>query len=250
MTDSVSYDTISIKIKRNRVIVRNVDKPDGKTCDMLRKLFLFRDIDESVFIRAVSGCGFHINNYISGEVIYNAAKYEKSLGFILSGSVVIATADSTKKTLLKTLGPGEVFGAASLFGNDAEYVTQIIAKNATTAAFFTQSSISEIIASDSRAAINYIHFLSDRIRFLNNKILAFTSGNAETRLARFIEKLPETDGIVTLPFGLTQLADSLDIGRASLYRAFDTLVLTGCIKRNGKKITVLSRKLLSGFKQT
>ncbi|MDD4773595.1 MAG: helix-turn-helix domain-containing protein, partial [Eubacteriales bacterium] len=88
----------------------------------------------------------------------------------------------------------------------------------------------------------------DRIRFLNDKIASFTSGTAESRLARYIENLREEDGCVILPTGLRQLADSLDISRASLYRAFDTLESLGCIKRDGRKIAILSAELLKDVK--
>lgn len=178
---------------------------------------------------------------MSGDIIYEPKNFEHSLGIILSGSAKIETANDSKNVLLRTIDTGNVFGAASLFGDETEYVTQITAKGTTSAAFFSQMSIMEIVTADKRAAINYINFLSDRIRFLNHKILSFTSGSAENRLACFIYKLPEINGTVVLPFGLNQLADSLDIGRASLYRAFDNLESSGCIKRDGKKIIILSR---------
>lgn len=178
---------------------------------------------------------------MSGDIIYEPESFEHSLGIILSGSAKITTASDSKNVLLRTINTGCVFGAVSLFGDKTEYVTQITAKGATSVAFFSQLCIMKIITTDNRVAINYIFFLSDRIRFLNNKILSFTTGSAEDRLKHYIDKLPETNGTVTLPFGLNQLADSLDIGRASLYRAFDNLESSGCIKRDGREITILPR---------
>lgn len=237
---------IYIIIRKKLGITLKDNLADNETYNMIQKIFLFQGTDQSLFEKAISCDGFYINRYMSGDIIYEPKKFKHSLGVILCGSAKIATASDSKNVLLRTINTGCVFGAASLFGDEAEYVTQITAKGTTSAAFFSQLCIMEIITTDNRAAINYINFLSDRIRFLNSKIVSFTSGSAESRLARYIDSLPETDGTVTLPFGLNQLADSLDIGRASLYRALDNLELNGCIKRDGKKIIILSRKLLIG----
>lgn len=231
-----------IIIRRKLIITLKDELANKNIFNIIRKIFLFHGTDETLFEKAISGDGFHIKQYMSGDIIYDPKIFEHSLGIILSGSANIATANDSKNVLLKTIKTGSVFGAASLFGDEPEYVTQITAKRMTSVAFFSQLSIMEIITTDNRAAINYINFLSDRVRFLNHKILSFTSGSAENRLARYIYKLPETNGTITIPIGLNQLADSLDIGRASLYRAFDILESNGCIKRNGKEIIIISRK--------
>lgn len=218
---------------------------NDKTYNIIHELFLFRGVDDIVFEKAMSGDSFHLNKYMPGEIIYEPSRFEHALGVIITGSAKIATADGIKNIILRTLGVGSVFGAASLFGDDNEYVTQITAKGTTTAAFFTQAAISEIINADRGAALNYIIFLSDRIRFLNHKITSFTAGSAESRLARYLGGLTETAGAVSLPSGFKLLAESLDIGRASLYRAFDTLELNGCIKRDGRKVYILSRETLN-----
>ncbi len=43
------------------------------------------------------------------------------------------------------------------------------------------------------------------------------------------------------------LASALDIGRTSLYRAFEELERAGAIRREGKLITVLSREKLQQY---
>ncbi len=213
--------------------------------DTIYNMFLFRNTDEILIKKVMEDERFYLKKYSSGEVIYDQTKFQRALGIILKGSAKITTVDSPKAIYLKTINAGSVFGVASLFGSNTEYVTQIIAKGAATACFFSQSLINDIINSNSNAALNYIQFLSDRIRFLNQKISAFTSGSAESRLAQYIAELPETEGIVTLTSGIKQLSDSLDIGRASLYRAFKTLESKKCIQRDGKNITILSRKSLN-----
>ena len=43
---------------------------------------------------------------------------------------------------------------------------------------------------------------------------------------------------------MTDLANTLDVGRASLYRAFDKLESEGLIIKDGKTITVLDKNTL------
>ena len=86
---------------------------------------------------------------------------------------------------------------------------------------------------------NYIGFLSDRIRFLNRKIKFFTSGTAERRLALYLDSFPEDS--FKIDESMSAVADMLDIGRASLYRAFDRLTEDGFIRRERDEITLLNR---------
>lgn len=68
-----------------------------------------------------------------------------------------------------------MFGAAALFGKDSGYVSTVISKTASDVLFVSESKVKELITSDSQVALAYISFLSDRIRFLNRKISAFTA---------------------------------------------------------------------------
>ena len=63
--------------------------------------------------------------------------------------------------------------------------------------------------------------------------------SAERRLALWL--ISEESNTVTLPASLSAFSDMLDIGRASLYRALDKLEGEGLIRREGRKITVISQ---------
>ena len=94
---------------------------------------------------------------------------------------------------------------------------------------------------NSGIAENYIAYLSQRIYFLTDKIDAFTAGSAEMRLANRLindSKIDEKGKRYTIVANLSLLARELDIGRASLYRAFDFFESVGAIIREGKKIFI------------
>lgn len=215
---------------------------DEKSIEALKKLFLFEGMSEVRRNIILSGEGIYSRQYTSGEIIYEPNSFERALGVIASGRACVTTLRCEKPVTLRKIEAGEIFGAASMFGGDS-YVTQITAVTAVNAAFISQARINELLTSDSTAAVRYIEFLSDRIRFLNEKIASFTAGDPENRVLRYLEGLDtDENGDVILPVSMSTLADELDIGRASLYRAIDALEQKKIITRSGKRMKLSDNK--------
>ena len=103
-------------------------------------------------------------------------------------------------------------------------------------------SVKALLEKDKQIMFNYIQFLSQRIRILNKRISCFTAGNSEKRLYFFLEGLANEDKIVDLDISMKTLCEMLDIGRASLYRAFEKLEKDNLILKEGKKITILGEQ--------
>ena len=214
------------------------------TKELLRALFLFQGVGEESLDFCLSHPEYRECYYVKGETIFDPHHYQPALGIVLSGQVKAEKDKSGQSLPLRSFGPGEVFGAASLFGA-VDYVTRLDVVKDCRIAFLTQRLVEDLIARDVCVSWNYIHFLSDRIRFLNAKIDSFTAGNAECRLACYLLTLLEQGDSFLLPCSLSELAQRLDIGRASLYRALDALESSGAIKRTGHHITVLNQDRLS-----
>ncbi len=182
---------------------------------------------------------------VNNCVICKTQKGEKfntenlSIFIILDGSASVYGVSKTQPVILNTLKVGRVFGMASLFGEKC-LSTSIIAKNTCTYAVITQNCIEEMLKRDIGFTKNYICFLSDKIRFLNKKIAFFTSGSAEKTVAGYLLSLPIEDNTVKIEMNMTKLAQNLDIGRASLYRAFDSLEANCFITRENNIIKITS----------
>ena len=68
---------------------------------------------------------------------------------------------------------------------------------------------------------------------MNRKITAFTAGSAKERLILYLLHLPlGSDGSWELDVSYGALSEQLGVGRASLYRAMDSLCEAGYIERN------------------
>lgn len=86
-------------------------------------------------------------------------------------------------------------------------------------------------------AYNIVDFLSERIYFLNKKIVSLAGYTAASRLNMYIEE-NRVGNEVIIPMSLAEFAEYLGVGRASLYRTLDALESSGKIERKGRKITI------------
>ncbi|MBQ3483045.1 MAG: Crp/Fnr family transcriptional regulator [Clostridia bacterium] len=181
-----------------------------------------------------------VREFAAGETI--AESEGRQLGILLSGRAEIRSVDPVRTVVLRTLLENDIFGAAALFCPDDAALSRIEAVSDCTCLFFDAASVRALLQTDSGFLDRYLSFLAGRVRFLNRKILCFTAGSAERRLALWL--LSEERDTVTLPATLTVLADMLDIGRASLYRALDKLSDEGFIARRGREIRLLDPNAL------
>lgn len=174
-----------------------------------------------------------------GEAIYSCHAFRRALGLLLQGEVqVYRPGEDGRRVVMNRLPAGSVFGAAALFGECEAYVTEISALRRCAVLFVSQQQASDWMRGHYAIAENYIRFLSGRIRFLNQKIAEFTDGQTEDRLVRYFLDHRSGDGRVILPGSLTELAQTLNIGRSSLYRSLDALTASGAVRREGRRIFV------------
>ena len=176
-------------------------------------------------------------DFEDGDSILSQNEASHKAGIFLLGEAVVTTADDSKNALLRFFEAGDLFGIANLFTNN-DYVSSIRAKKKCRVFFFTEAAICELLETDRTFLYNYLGFLSGRICYLNHKIRYLTAGSAERRLALYLSSF-KTD-TVELEASLSSLSELLDIGRASLYRAFDTLITDGYIEKHGRSIRLLA----------
>jgi len=224
-------------------------KKQNRYCLLLAQCFLFSEVDkstvETVFLNEECTC----LEFEPGEKIYTRNHYSKSLGIVLSGELQAIKPDSAA-LVLNTFYSGGIFGVAALFTNVRQYVTDVAAVKRSRVLFLPQEILQGLFELNSKIAENYISYLSNRICFLNSRIDNFTGGTAQCRFANFLLSLSgQSDHSLyfELPCTLTQLSNTLNIGRASLYRAIGDLSVAGIIKRSGKHIEIIDiERLTSG----
>ena len=200
---------------------------------LLHDHFLFQGAEE--LLHEAQSLG--VSRFSRGDTICDPATAGRALGIVLEGRAE-AVAPTREKAVLAVFGPGGTFGAAALFGGDG-YVSRIRAVTACAVVLLPEELLRQWFQRCPQMAVNYISFLSSRVRFLNGKIAIFTQDSAQHRLYRWLRANCDEWGRLPEKLSMTKLAGALSMGRTSLYRAMEELERAGLIVRDGKRIEVI-----------
>ncbi len=209
----------------------------------LKNIAIFKEADDESICKYIADDKFYFKNFMPDDEIFSPETQDVPVGIIISGSAKIISADDQKHVLLRTIGGGAIFGISTLYSSDNPFPTKIYTKQKTEVLFILPSALCSLIENDRGAMRGYMTFLNKKIVYLNKKITAFTAGSAERRLSLFLAD-NEADGVYYADISMSALADMLDIGRASLYRALEALENAGFIIRQDKTIVIKEKDAL------
>lgn len=206
----------------------------------VKRCILFSSAKEKTICSLFDKEKFTIMSYKKNEDIFTPESYSKSLAVILSGVASVYK----KHTLMSILSPGAIFGMSALFYETEDFPTTVKAREDCRVLFITKEQLNEIFRTDPITIENYITILSERIHYLNTKIDNLTAQSPTEKLLVYLEALSEktTGEEFSLPISLSELANSLSIGRTSLYRAFEELEANRQLVKNGKKIRLINTR--------
>ncbi|MBR3553695.1 MAG: Crp/Fnr family transcriptional regulator [Clostridia bacterium] len=188
-----------------------------------------------------------VADFRRGDVIFPTQKQGSEIGFLLRGGAQVAKKETG--IIVNRLKEGDVFGCSVLFISGAAYSSEIVALRDTRVLFFSKAAVTKLMQADGNFAVGFIRYLSQHIAFLNKCIDNFTGGSAESRLANYLCGCFEDYKTYEMDRSMSQLAVSLDIGRASLYRAFDRLAAGGAVQRDGRSVRLVDKAALLSFIQ-
>ena len=208
-------------------------------------------VDFLLHMALFAGCLFETAEYALHSPGAKRAVYQKgdrvfyeqggALGVLLSGKVCVGGRRDRHKLVLNEMYPGVVFGFSSLFEGEKHFETDICACRKSEVLWLEEALIEELLGLERRVGRNIIALQAEKIRFLNEKVLSFSSSDNEKKLLLYLEALPASEeGRREVPLGMSALSARLSMGRASLYRAFDRLEEENMIRREGKAVYILS----------
>lgn len=207
--------------------------------EWIDKSFLFQNITNSESLKLISALDVEYKDYAKGEVIYQPDKFEKKIGFVVSGECRVEKIRNDSHGIpLNLLTSGDAFGIVAVFTGCEEFPTAIYANKDTKIAYFSKNSIEILMKKNHFISMNIIYFLANRIMFLNAKISSFSSDNVEQKTAIYLLELSRTTNSKTVKFNKKLAAQAINVGRTSLYRALDQLEADGYIKINENNIII------------
>ncbi len=201
----------------------------------LKDLFLFQGIADEKVDKMIKALSSPVS-YRKHDIIYDTDRFDRALGVFLSG---VGCAENEGSVFLKrNFTEGSVFGAAAVFGEMSGYVSRIRARSDCIVCFIPQDVLEKWFKQYPKTVVNYVSFLSERIRFLNNKLSQMTDKSVSARLYRYISDSADENGVLTVK-NMAELARMTRMGRTSLYRALSELEEKGFILREHDLIILM-----------
>lgn len=200
---------------------------------LLSDTFLFSGISEEDVAALLKQPGLRVEHFDKDQVIFDRADKERALVVILYGSCSVTKESENGKMPMSVLRQKDLFGAASLFHGDEEYVARVAAQESTWVLLIPEAALCDMMQRDFRVTQNYLRYLTARIRFLSARLDGFLPQSVEERVLNHIKSRAE-NGLYESEWSVTALADALRVSRTTLYRAMDKLVSDGKIERHGR----------------
>ena len=195
--------------------------------------FLFRGIPQEELLALLGTAGVRVEHFENDQILFDREQNERALGILLYGSCAVTKEGDGGSMPMSVLHATDLFGAASLFHNESDYVARLTAKESTWVLLIPQEALSDMMRSDFRVTENYLRYLTARIRFLSRRIDGFLPQSVEERVLNYLRSRA-TDGLYESEWSVSSLADALCVSRSTLYRAMDKLVSEGKIERDGR----------------
>ena len=200
------------------------------------RTFLFKEIDENTVKKILDLYPPKMVRYKRNETI--VPFQDKMVGFLFSGQLnVIRDHVDGSPTVLNQLNVGDSFGILSVISNE-EYSTKVYVSKNCEVLYFTDEQIMSFVNNYSQISMNLIEFLANRISFLNKKIETFSGSKVDNKLASFLVLESEKHQSLAFPLNHKKCSETINSGRASVYRSLASLESKGLIKVESKIIYI------------
>ncbi len=218
---------------------------DKKVFNAIVSAEIFCKADRNVLSNILNDENIVVREFKKDETIFSVDSFSYSVGIIVCGSAKVVKNENG--VLMSILERNDIFGCASLFSSRDYYVNDIIALKDCSVAFIDRETVRRIMLADHDFSVEFIRYLSDRLYYLNTRILSFTGSSIESRVANYLYSVFQSTGKTCVNLSLSKLAFSVDVARASLYRALEKLCSGGAISKQGKELTLVDVQKLESF---
>lgn len=202
------------------------------------RVFLFKGISENDIEILIQDIAPEMASYKKNDDIFLPDSFEEKIGFVKTGECRVERVKCDGDTIpLNTLAKYESFGILTVLSVE-EFPTRVKAMKDSEVIFIKKADALKLINSSSPVAMNVIGFLSKKITFLNRKIATFSLDTVEQKLASHIYSRYIKSGSPEIAFNCKRAAETINAGRASVYRALEALSHEGVITFESKKIYI------------
>ena len=207
-----------------------------KSMDILSTCPLFNGMSPMEIGHLLSQEGCRLVHYPAGSTIPS----ERGMMMLLTGSVLIEKQSADGRYLrMREVWPPQAINVSALLAQPPREVSRLSTPDGCRAVELSRALVTQALMEGGTFRVNLVEVLLGRVVFLNKKITALSGHTAASRLELYLaENAVQKDGVsqVQLPFSLSEFAEHLCVGRASLYRTLDAMEQQGRIRRKGRTI--------------
>jgi CRP/FNR family transcriptional regulator, dissimilatory nitrate respiration regulator len=173
------------------------------------------------------------------EVLFLQGDEGHSVYLLLSGQVQLhKNAPDGSQTVIKVVGPGEIFAEVVLF-EQRSYPVTATALADSHIILIPRKGINDLLAEE-RFRNDFIAMLLKKQRYLAERIYYLTQCDIEERFFRFVHEHYGSETKVTIPLSRKDIAAAIGATPESLSRLVQKLEEAGKIKWRGKELELLA----------
>jgi CRP/FNR family cyclic AMP-dependent transcriptional regulator len=191
-----------------------------------------KDVGESMMVRS----------FQAGDTVCRADEMSGSLFLIASGRVQLyRTTRDGRRFVIATLGPGSMFGEASLLGGEDPNTSAVALESCTVWAMPRQKAL-EISSTDAMFGFGLMQAMGQRVMEAENRLEQMAYSTIASRLAALLLELADADpkGIVHATH--QELADMLGTWRETISKTLQDFRQRGLVASGRRQLTLLDKE--------
>jgi CRP/FNR family transcriptional regulator len=190
------------------------------------------------------GSSVRIGAYRAGQTICTEQEMAHSLFLVTSGRVQLyRTGRDGRRLVVATLGPGSVFGEASLLGGEAPEMHAVSLEPSTIWILPAEAAL-EISATSALFGFGLVQAMGQRVRETEDRLTQMAYSTVASRLAALLLELGDQDPQDVVWATHYELADMLGTWRETISKTLQDFRRRGWISSGRGRLVLLDRKSL------
>ena len=210
--------------------------------DIIVKNPLFRGISEEEARELFVNRQYQIKHFRPKDIVGIQGETCNHLMIVLDGMVQAQMVDySGRLIVMAEISAPYAYAAAFIYAEQNELPVTVVAQKESEILFIRKEVFLEILQRNKQVLHNFLTFISNRSKFLTDKIHFLTFRTIKSKISDFLLKRSNQVNSLVVILDQTQqeLADMFGVARPSLARTFKEMENEGLILIDRKKITLV-----------
>ncbi len=188
------------------------------------------------------GDSFMVRSFRAGETVCEGDEMVGSLFLVASGRVQLyRTSQDGRRFVIATLGPGSMFGEASLLGGQGPDTRAVALESGTVWVMPAQQAM-ELSSTEAMFGFGLMQAIGQRVVEAENRLEQMAYSTIASRLAALLLELGEDDSLGIVRVTHQELADMLGTWRETISKTLQDFRRRGLVASGRRQLTLLDRE--------